>query len=155
MKPLLIYIALLTGLLFHFTAPPVQAQAKTAPATIAETCAKTDVLNNAILKADLVPLLSGTGPFTFFIPSGQALQQWQEGNPEVMKQVLLNHLVAGRYSLTDLSDGARLTTLGGSTITVIRKKDQVMINGTPVTQGDHAAGNGMMHTISTVMLPPR
>jgi uncharacterized surface protein with fasciclin (FAS1) repeats len=127
--------------------------AKPASSNIAEASSKDAPLLQAITDAGLMPVLSGKGPYTFFAPSDQALQSWTVTDPEAKRQKLLSHVVQGRYTMADLYDGAKLTSMSGETLTVLRKKGKVLVNGVDVTSGDVSSNNGITHTVNGILQP--
>ena len=55
----------------------------------------------------------------------------------------------------DLSDGAELTTLQGAPLIVnIADDGTVSVGGAAVVSRDHEAGNGVVHVIDSVLMPP-
>jgi uncharacterized surface protein with fasciclin (FAS1) repeats len=129
------------------------AVAKSASATIAEASTKDAPLIQLINEAGLMPVLSGKGPYTFFAPSDAAIQGWSVTDPEQKRQKLLSHVVQGRYTLADLYDGAKLTAMNGETLSILRKKGKVLVNGVPVTSGDISSSNGITHSVSGMLNP--
>ena len=111
------------------------------------------ILKELVIQAGLLSTLSGTADDTFFAPTEEALKEIQYDSSEKLRVILLNHVVSGTYKLNDLQDGMTLTTLAGETITIFRKKDQVLINGVPVVMGNNKAKNGMMHNIGDILKP--
>ena len=54
----------------------------------------------------------------------------------------------------DLSDGQKVETLLGQSLTVASADGKVMFNDATVTAPDLEAGNGVVHVIDKVLLPP-
>ncbi len=80
---------------------------------------------------------------------------------EDLADILLYHVVEGEFFSGDVVDALaenealELTTLNGVTITITATDDGVFINDvTPITDADLVAGNGVIHTIDGVLLPP-
>jgi uncharacterized surface protein with fasciclin (FAS1) repeats len=67
--------------------------------------------------------------------------------------VLKNHVVSGEVMSSDLSDGQKVETLAGETVTVSINGDTVKIGDATVSQADVAASNGVVHIVDTVILP--
>src|SRR5437868_5430237 len=74
----------------------------------------------AVKAAGLVETLKGDGPFTVFAPTNEAFEKLPAGRvegllkPEAkdnLTSVLTYHVVAGRYTARDLSDGMKLKTV--------------------------------------------
>ena len=120
-------------------------------------------LNAALRVSGVIPTLQGSGPFTVFAPSNEAFAKVPAevmtalllpANQTVLAKVLSNHVVAGRLGITDLGPG-KLTTLEGSTLDIapLESRPAVKVNDGTVEGPDIVAGNGIIHTIDTVLLP--
>ncbi|WP_026838640.1 fasciclin domain-containing protein [Gillisia sp. JM1] len=128
----------------------------------------------AVKAADLVSTLQGDGPFTVFAPTNAAFDKLPAGTvatllePENKKQlqnVLTYHVLAGKYSSTDIVNAikkgngkAMFTTVNGGMLTAMMKGSNVVItdaNGgtSMVTIADVNQSNGVIHVVNTVMLP--
>ncbi|MFY0481038.1 fasciclin domain-containing protein [Flavobacterium sp. PLA-1-15] len=130
------------------------------------------ILVQALTKANLVTTLDGDGPFTVFAPTNSAFTAFLSANgfasldavpADVLKQVLLNHVVSGENLSTDLSTGY-VTTLGkGSASTsnnlsmFVNTTNGVVLNGgttnggATVTTADIEASNGVIHVVNGVI----
>jgi len=121
------------------------------------------ILEAAVIAADLVTTLSGEGPFTVFAPTDAAFEALMAAlgvsvedlleYPE-LTNVLLGHVVAGQALASDLSDGQQITTLLDADVVVSITADGVFINQAQVIVADVTAGNGVVHVIDAVLLPP-
>jgi uncharacterized surface protein with fasciclin (FAS1) repeats len=137
----------------------------TAEKNIVEVAVDTPDLSTlvaAITAADLGPTLEGEGPFTVFAPTNEAFDALPAGeldrllkpaNKEELATVLKNHVVSGEVMSSDLSDGQKVETLAGETVTVSINGDTVKIGDATVSQADVAASNGVVHIVDTVILP--
>ena len=144
------------------------------PLTVSETVAQfptLSVLFEALISANLVDALSAEGPFTLFAPSNEAFLDFLDAmdisaeallSSEDLIDVLLYHVVLGDLFAEDvlaaLADGpVVLETLNGSVI-VIREADgidlTIEINGVTISQFDILTGNGVIHVLDGVLLPP-
>ncbi|CAM1346082.1 fasciclin domain-containing protein [Tenacibaculum crassostreae] len=125
------------------------------------------ILVQALIKADLVVDLKTGGPFTVFAPNNEAFQKLLDSKaawnslddiPEdVLKSVLLYHVVSGRNQASDLSDNQNIATLNGASITVDLSSG-VMIEtesdqSVSVLEADIKAANGIIHVVDEVFLP--
>jgi len=117
-------------------------------------------LETAVIAADLVGTLSGTGPFTLFAPTDAAFAALPAGTIEavladkdLLTSILLYHALSGDVRSTDLSDGMTATTINGKDITV-KLDNGVFINNAQVTVADIVTDNGVVHVIDAVLLPP-
>ena len=119
------------------------------------------ILVEALVKADLVTALSGTGPFTVFAPTNDAFNALfatlgvsgiADLTKEQLSPILLYHVVAGNVLSTELSNG-NVLTLNGGTI-AIDVTAGVKLNGnTSVILADVQGTNGVVHAIDKVLLP--
>lgn len=121
----------------------------------------------AVKAAGLVKTLEGKGPFTVFAPTNMAFDKLPAGTvdtlvkPENKKQltkILTYHVVPGKLEAADLTDGKKLKTVEGETLTVKRMGDQVMLidakgGSSTVTIPNVNQSNGVIHVIDTVLLP--
>ena len=109
--------------------------------------------------AGLVQALRG-GPFTVFAPTDMAfdklpvpvLHAVQDANDgELLKTVLLHHVVDGAISPDQMVEG-ELTTLAGDTLTVTKVGDTFYVDGNAVGPGVEAT-NGYVYVMSDVLVP--
>ncbi|MCH1575888.1 MAG: fasciclin domain-containing protein [Flavobacteriales bacterium] len=122
-----------------------------------------NLLEVAVIEADLAGTLSGEGPFTVFAPTDDAfltlagaLNASAEdllALPE-LADILLYHVVGAQVLSTDLADGATATTLLGEDVTVTINDDGIFINDAQVTVADIVTDNGVVHVIDAVLLVP-
>ncbi len=144
---LLAFLVLLT---FSFS-PKYQSTDKLM---MEQICATRPLLKETLKQAGLSPLLMDPGPYTFFAPSEETLQKLQNNDPGKLKEVLMNHLVAGTLKKDDFKDGSKIMTLGGKELSVFRKKNELLINGALVTENDLVTKNGIMHTVNNWVVSP-
>lgn len=144
------------------------------PATVVDIATSSDdfsTLVAAVLQADLAGALSGEGPFTVFAPTNDAFAAALEAlgitaeellaSPD-LAGILTYHVVAGKLMAADVlaaveagGGTAVVETLNGASITVTVENGMVMLNGVAtVTVVDLEAGNGVVHVIDAVILPP-
>jgi uncharacterized surface protein with fasciclin (FAS1) repeats len=128
----------------------------------------------AVKAAGLVDTLSGPGPFTVFAPTNEAFNALPAGtvdtlvkpeNKATLTKILTYHVVAGRYTASDLmtlvSKGngkASLTTVEGEPLTVMQSGKTLEVTdakgGTAqVTIGDVMQSNGVIHVVDKVLMP--
>ncbi len=128
----------------------------------------------AVKAAGLVETLEGPGPFTVFAPTNEAFNKLPAGtvdtllkpeNKEMLTKVLTYHVVAGRWSASDLkkqikagNGTAELTTVEGGKLWASMQGNQIMLKdekgGTAfVTIADVFQSNGVIHVIDSVLLP--
>jgi transforming growth factor-beta-induced protein len=119
-------------------------------------------LVGALQATGLVEALAGEGPFTVFAPSDEAFAKLPAGTlesltPEQLKDILLYHVVAGKVMAADAValDGQMADTLlEGKQLAISVDGETVMINDAKVVTADVEAGNGVIHVIDSVLLPP-
>ncbi len=134
-----------------------------APATIAETAARTpelSTLSKLIADAGLTDTLKGAGPFTVFAPSDEAFKAVPAktmaelaANKERLKAVLTYHVVAGKVMAADVKTG-NVKSVQGANLGLARAGSFVTVEDAVVTKADVPSTNGVVHIIDKVMLPP-
>lgn len=125
----------------------------------------------AVVEADLVGVLSSEGPFTVFAPTNDAFAAALEAlgisaeellaSPD-LGAILTYHVVAGNLLAADVlaaieagGGSVMVETVNGASITVEVVDGNVVIDGTAtVVMTDLVAGNGVVHVIDAVLLPP-
>lgn len=117
----------------------------------------------AVKAAGLVDTLKGPGPFTVFAPTNAAFAKLPAGtvdallkpeNKAKLVNILTYHVVAGRYTSADLTDGMILKTVEGKTIKINKVQGKIMVNGTAVVEtADVISSNGVTFVIDSVLLP--
>ena len=119
----------------------------------------------AVKAAGLVATLQGPGPFTVFAPTNDAFNKLASGtvaslllpaNKAKLVDILTYHVVPGHYTSADLTDGMKLTTVEGKTITIGKSATgQITVNGTAMVQTpDVISSNGVTFVIDSVLIPP-
>ena len=109
------------------------------------------------VNAGLVETLRG-GPFTVFAPTDTAFGKLPldtlhavEDNPDMLKTVLLHHVVAGAISPDQLAAG-ELETAAGTTLTVTESDGTFYVEGNAIGAGVEAT-NGFVYVMSDVLVP--
>ena len=122
-----------------------------------------ELLEAAVLAADLAGALSAEGPFTVFAPTDDAIGALVAALEitaedllalENLGEILTYHVVAGEALSSSLMDGQMIATLLGPDVTVSITEEGVFINDAMVTVADIPADNGVVHVIDAVLLPP-
>lgn len=136
--------------------PATQTITQTAAAT-----ASVSTLVSALQAAGLDQTLNGAGPFTVFAPINSAFaalpadvvtRLLETGNRAILTKLLTFHVVPGRLTASQLTNGQVLTTVEGTQLTVSITGNAVRINGALVTTADVRASNGVVHLIDGVLL---
>ena len=120
-------------------------------------------LVDAVTAAGLVETLQGDGPFTVFAPVDAAFAALDKATLDaalndpkgLLTTVLTYHVVAGKITSDQFTDGGKLTTVQGEELTTT-KDDQGnwLINGNPIAVQNIQASNGVIHAMGAVLLPP-
>ncbi|MBN2868894.1 MAG: fasciclin domain-containing protein [Flavobacteriaceae bacterium] len=114
---------------------------------------------------NLVDVLSGAGPFTVLAPDDTAFSTFLDGatladvDTGVLSQILLNHVISGTITSTDLSslgEGYSNTNASGPDMNNLsiyfNTSNGVMFNGISTVQtADIVGTNGIIHTVNTVI----
>jgi len=127
---------------------------------LAQATTELSTLVTAVVTANLVTTLKGSGPFTVFAPTNEAFAKLDEGvlevllaNPTVLADLLKYHVVSGKVLSTDLTTTSVQTLLSGKSISV-SVANGVTLNGTAsVVEADIEATNGVVHVIDEVLIP--
>lgn len=154
--------------------PPIQTPAQpldpNAPKLpdLVDTAAKDVRLRRfveAVKAAGLTETLKGQGPFTILVPVDAAFGRLPEGalddlmkpeNKEKLATVLKYHVIPGRLLAADiarLEDGVSLKTVQGGAI-VLKTMPRLRLNNAGIISSDVIAGNGVIHLVDTVLIPP-
>jgi len=120
------------------------------------------------VKAGLADTLTGDGPLTVFAPTNEAIEALPADlvsslmeDTEMLKQVLLFHVVAGEITSSMADNNIQLPSVAGQPLLVnlyLKSKYYdgfITINGKRVVKADQKASNGLIHYIDGVMLPPK
>ena len=121
----------------------------------------------AVKAAGLVDTLSSKGPFTVFAPTNAAFGKLPAGtvdtlvkpeNKATLTKILTYHVVPGKLNAADLTDGKKLTTVEGETLTVKLDGKKVWLidakgGKSAVTIADVNQSNGVIHVVDTVLMP--
>jgi transforming growth factor-beta-induced protein len=166
MKKVLVSFVVALSLLFVL--------AQDMPATVVDIAAASPdhtTLVAAVEQAGLVETLSGEGPFTVFAPTDAAFEAALTdmgitaedllANPD-LANILTYHVVPSQLLAADVlaaveagGGTASVETVNGAPIEVTVMDGNVMLNGVAtVTATDLQAGNGVVHVIDAVIMPP-
>lgn len=130
------------------------------------------ILVSALGRAGLAATLDGQGPYTVFAPTNAAFSAFLEDNGydnvnqvpvAALKEILLNHVVSGAVTSSQLSTGYVKTLAKGSasptnTLSMfVNTASGVVLNGgvdnggATVTTADLLADNGVIHVVNGVI----
>jgi uncharacterized surface protein with fasciclin (FAS1) repeats len=134
-----------------------------SPNDIPRTAQCTGIHNSlvsAVIQAELLETLQGTGPFTLFAPTDQAFADagidlaaldTPEGKA-ALTDILLYHVIAGNVPSSAVTECLTANTINGSPI-AFTVSDSVMVNDATVTLADVNTSNGVIHVIDKVLTP--
>lgn len=131
-------------------------------AAIASRTPNLSLLVQALVRADLVATLDGEGPFTVFAPTNEAFNAFLGGANindipvDVLREVLLNHVVAGSVQSSQLSTGYISTLATGpadnNLSMYVNTEMGVSLNGVAnVSSVNVIASNGVIHIVDAVI----
>jgi len=133
------------------------------PQTVVDIALNNDsfsILVQAVVKADLVNVLNGTGPFTIFAPTNAAFEALfaalgvsgiADLTAAQLVPILTYHVVSGNVLSTQLQAGD-VETLNG-TISVTLGAAPAINTNSKIVAVDVQGSNGVIHVIDQVLLP--
>jgi|GEM_PF-538134 len=120
-------------------------------------------LVTAVNAAGLAGTLNGTGPYTIFAPTNDAFNNLLQtkgmtaqdllNNTDLLRAILMYHVVAGNYSAANVTNTKSLQTLQGSNLSVNVSGNTVKVDSAIVLRADMIATNGIIHVVNAVMIP--
>lgn len=118
-----------------------------------------------LTRVHLDTVLSGTGPFTVFVPTDAAFAASGVTDAvltalpdSTIKSLLLYHTLAGVGLFTanfPAGPNGKLITASGDSIFVTTNSTGVFVNGIPALNVDIVASNGLIDAMSGVLIPPK
>ncbi len=134
------------------------------PVNLADSVANNASLstfNSLAAQAGLSETLKSGGPFTVFAPTNDAFKAVPAAtmadlskHPEKLKDVLNYHVTSGKLMAANIKNGD-IKTLNGANAALSKAGDFVTIENAAVVVADMGATNGVVHTIDTVLMPPK
>ncbi len=116
----------------------------------------------AVQAAELENVLVNTGPLMVFAPTNEAFDALPEGtvenllkpeNKEALANILKHHVTPGNYSKEFLKKFKKLGQADNQNTTVEVIGDDVFVGGAKII-ASIPAGNGIVHVVDKVILPP-
>lgn len=162
-------------LMLIFTALPTFAQRRSILEQAQRDAQSFATFADLAVAAGLDEVLNGDGPYTVFMPTNVAINNMLTAtgitaedltaNTELLSTILKFHILEGQYTAADITaayggqaDGVlELTTLGGEQLTVqVDPAGAIIVGGmgNQVFLPDTSVGNGIIHAIDGVLLPP-
>ncbi len=160
-------IQIATSVLLATTMSAAAFPTATSDTTIPEVAVasgRLDTLVAAVKAAGLAEALSGEGPFTVFAPTDAAFSRLGEdtlvgllepGQRETLGRILKHHVLAGRFDAARLVGMSEVETLAGTTLPLEVVRGRLLVGDAAVETADVDGGNGVVHLIDRVLLPPR
>jgi uncharacterized surface protein with fasciclin (FAS1) repeats len=119
-------------------------------------------LVSLVTKADLAETLGGKGPFTVFAPTNEAFGKVPKdvlekvgGDKELLKKVLLAHVVVGKAVMAESVVKMNGEKVNGFTIKVADGKVSLSNSkcNVNVVKTDIKGSNGVIHVLDGVLMP--
>lgn len=116
----------------------------------------------ALEAADYVVALRNPGPFTVFAPTNAAFDALPAGtldtllkpeNKGKLEKILQHHVLLSTYETGWFKDGQVIGMVDGTKATMHVQDGKVKIDGATIV-GSVRAGNGIVHVVDAVVLPP-
>ena len=116
----------------------------------------------AVQAAQLENALVNAGPLMVFAPTNDAFNALPEGtvdnllkpeNKEALANILKYHVTPGNYDKEFLKKFKKLGQANDQNVMIEVKGDDVFVGGAKIV-GSVPAGNGIVHVVDKVMLPP-
>ena len=151
------------------TAPAADTAASKNIVAVASGDKRFSTLVALVKQAGIVKTLSGKGPFTVFAPTNDAFAKLKRTAPDtyaavtsdkaLLTKVLTYHVLAKRVPSMAAVAAAKqmgsVKTVQGEAIKLSLTSGKLTLNGTSrVIVADVKASNGVVHAISTVLVPP-
>jgi uncharacterized surface protein with fasciclin (FAS1) repeats len=137
---------------------------KPSPTNLADSVANTPSLstfNTLVAQAGMSETLKSGGPFTVFAPTNDAFKAVPAAtladlgkDPAKLKDVLSYHVVPGKLMAADIKN-SNAKTLNGANLALAKAGDFVIVESATVVVADLGATNGVVHTIDSVVMPPK
>ena len=115
----------------------------------------------AVTAAQLVDVLSSSGPYTVFAPTNAAFDQLPKGtvenllkpaNLETLQAILRHHVTTSVYLVAELTDGQVLGMADGTSATISKKGADTYFGGAKIVASIRGS-NGIVHVIDAVVAP--
>jgi uncharacterized surface protein with fasciclin (FAS1) repeats len=143
----------------------IPATASAAPSkNIVETAVAApqfSTLTSLVERAGLVEALSGKRQLTVFAPTNAAFDKVPKKtlntlleNRQLLRRVLLYHVVAGRVPAKQVIKRKQAKTLTGARVAFTVKGKQAYVNDARVITPDIRASNGTVHAVNRALIPP-
>ncbi len=121
------------------------------------------LLNLSLQKSGLISKFDSVGSFTIFAPTNEAFAASKiDANligvltSDQLRNILLYHTFDSKYLEADLPSGpnTKITTASGDSVFVTKNSSGIYLNGIKVQAENLLTTNGVLQTISKVLMPP-
>lgn len=112
------------------------------------------LFSKAMVDSGLDNDLKDSATYTIFAPSNSVLEkEIGEKNYSVsrLKSFLLNHIITGWATEKNLKSMSKATSLGGITLEITWKNEELSINNAKVVKSNIKAENGVIHVIDQAL----
>jgi transforming growth factor-beta-induced protein len=143
--------------------PEPEKPARKTVLSVAEKSGAFSTLLAAISAAELETVLEGEGPFTVFAPTEEAFAALPKGTVETLLKeenrddltaLLTYHVVPGRVSAGDALNAGKAKSIEGNSLKFTVSDGLLKVNDSTIRSIDLNGGNGTIHVIDSVLLPP-
>ncbi len=110
-------------------------------------------LENALVNAGPLMVFAPTNAAFDALPAGTVADLLKPENKEALANILKFHVTAGNYDKEFLKKFKKLGQANDQSVVVEVKGDDVFVGGAKII-GSVKAGNGIVHVVDKVMLPP-
>lgn len=109
-------------------------------------------------------VLSNAGPFTVFAPTNAAFDALPKGtlddllkpeNKEKLATILQYHVYVGVLNIDALTEGRSLGMVDGGNVKITIKDGKTYVNDNSEIVASIPATNGVIHVVTSVLLPPK
>ena len=144
------------------TVPPVMAEKSNNLAEVAVQAGNFKSLVKALEASELVDALTQDTSYTVFAPTDDAFKKlpetllaslFQPENKEMLKTILLYHVVPGTLRAKEVSSVRQLSTLSGEAVQIRTSDGGVKVDQSTVVKADITASNGVIHVMDEVLIP--
>jgi len=153
-----------TALLASLTLAMAGCATPSGPVNLADSIAANpalSTLNTLVAQAGLTETLKSGGPFTVFAPTNDAFKALPAAtmadlakHPEKLKTVLTYHVIPGKVMAADVKN-SNAKTVNGANVALAKAGDFVTVESAAVVTPNMVATNGVIHTVDTVLMPPK
>lgn len=144
------------------TVPASKAETSNNLAEVAIQAGNFKSLVKALEASELVDALTQDTSYTVFAPADDAFKKlpetllaslFQPENKEMLKTILLYHVVPGTLRAKEVSSVRQLSTLSGEAIQIRTSDGGVKVDQSTVVKANITASNGVIHVLDEVLIP--